>query len=94
VIRPRWVTWYTAWSDRVAFPAAQASAVVASGATPVVTWEPWDPTHGVDQPTYALDRTTAGRHDGYTSSWAKQVRSWGRPLVLRRGHGMNGSCYP
>ena len=92
--RPDLVMWYAAWSDRAAFPADQAAAVAASGATPVVTWEPWNPADGVDQPTYALDRITAGRHDSYITSWAKQVKSWGKPLVLRWGHEMNGSWYP
>ena len=74
--------------------ALSAFSEVTSHGTPVVTWEPWDPADGVDQPTYALSRITAGRHDAYISSWARQVRSYGRPLVIRFGHEMNGSWYP
>lgn len=92
--RPDLVMWYAAWSDRAAFPATQASDVVARGATPVITWEPWNPANGVDQPTYALAKIAGGAHDSYISSWAKQIKTWGKPVVLRWGHEMNGSWYP
>lgn len=88
------LTFYVAWSRGGDFPAADASRVVAAGAVPVLTWEPWDPTKGVDQPAYALDRITAGRHDAYLKRWATQIRSWGKPLVIRFAHEMNGDWYP
>ena len=92
--RPDLVMWYAAWSDRASFPATQAGQVAATGATPVVTWEPWDPAAGVDQPAYRLSRIASGKHDSYVGMWARQVRSYGKPLVIRFGHEMNGSWYP
>jgi hypothetical protein len=91
---PRQVMWYAAWSDRASFPAAQAAAVAATGATPVVTWEPWHPARGVEQPAYALDRIAAGDFRSYEVRWARQIRAYGRPVVLRFAHEMNGGWYP
>lgn len=91
---PDLVMWYAAWSDHADFPAAQASSIVARGATPVVTWEPWDPALGVNQPAYSLARIAGGAHDAYIATWARQIKSWGKPIVLRWGHEMNGSWYP
>lgn len=88
------VTFYAAWSTGGDFPAADASRIAAAGAVPELTWEPWDPAAGLDQPAYALDTITAGAHDAYLSRWAKQVKAWGGPLVIRFAHEMNGSWYP
>ena len=92
--RPDRVMWYVAWSLRSAFPTAQAAAVAATGATPVITWEPWDPAAGTVQPAYSLDAIAAGAHDAYLTSWARQARAYGRPVVLRFAHEMNGTWYP
>jgi hypothetical protein len=88
------VTFYAAWSKGGDFPAPDASRIAATGAVPELTWEPWDPTAGLDQPAYALDTITAGAHDAYLSRWAKQVKAWGGPLVIRFAHEMNGNWYP
>ena len=88
------MTFYSAWSKGGDFPAADASRIAAAGAVPELTWEPWDPAGGLDQPAYSLDRITAGAHDAYLKRWATQVRSWGKPLVIRFAHEMNGDWYP
>ena len=91
---PTTVMWYAAWSDVRDFPSAQAAAVDATGAMPVVTWEPWDPARGTRQPTYALKRIASGAQDTYVKRWATQAKAYGRPVVLRWAHEMNGSWYP
>lgn len=88
------LSFYVAWSSGGDFPAAAASRIAATGAVPEMTWEPWDPARGVDQPAYRLDRIAAGRHDRYLQRWARQVRAWRRPLVIRFAHEMNGTWYP
>lgn len=88
------LTFYSAWSRGGDFPAADASRIAATGAVPELTWEPWDPAAGVDQPAYALDRIASGAHDAYLKRWATQVRAWGGPLVIRFAHEMNGDWYP
>lgn len=92
--RPDTVMWYVAWSYDSDFPAAGASRVAGTGATPEITWEPWDPAAGATQPSYSLASIASGAHDGYVSRWARQIRSYGKPVVLRFGHEMNGSWYP
>ncbi|MEO7754083.1 MAG: glycosyl hydrolase [Terracoccus sp.] len=91
---PSLVMWYVAWSSRTDFPSADVRAVAASGATPEITWEPWDPASGADQPAYRLAAIANGAHDAYISRWAGQARAARTPVVLRFGHEMNGSWYP
>jgi hypothetical protein len=88
------VTFYRSWSLRGDFPAADADRVVAAGAVPELVWEPWDPAGGLDQPDYALDRVVAGHFDTYLTRWARQIRGWGQPLVIRFAHEANGDWYP
>jgi hypothetical protein len=73
---------------------AGLDAVAARGATPMITWEPWVWGGGINQPAYSLARITAGAYDGYLRSWAKGLRSWGKPVYLRFAHEMNGDWYP
>ena len=88
------VTFYRSWSLRGDFPAADADRVVAAGAVPELVWEPWDPAAGLEQPDYALDRVVAGDFDTYLTRWARQIRSWNQPLVIRFAHEANGDWYP
>jgi beta-mannanase len=60
----------------------------------LLTWEPWDPAQGTNQPAYRLATITSGAHDAYIAHWAQQIKTWGRPLFLRFAHEMNGSWYP
>lgn len=77
------------------FNAVAASSLRAQGITPMVTWEPWDPSVGsTNQPAYSLKAIASGAHDAYISRWASQVRDWGHPLWLRFAHEMNGNWYP
>lgn len=76
------------------FPVAEANTVVASGATYMVTWEPWLPNGDVVQPTYALRTIIAGNHDTLIRNWATQIKAWNKPLLLRFAHEMNGNWYP
>src|SRR3712207_6839241 len=79
---------------RSRFEPAHAEAIRARGALPEITWEPWDPGGGVDQPRYALRRIASGAHDAYIREWATDARAWGKALLLRFAHEMNGDWYP
>jgi hypothetical protein len=92
--RPDRVMWYVAWSTGTGFPTQDATTVSGLGATPVITWEPWDPSQGTGQPAYALSRIAAGAFDPYITAWAQGARSFDRPVVIRFAHEMNGSWYP
>ncbi|MGN6606650.1 MAG: glycoside hydrolase family 26 protein [Jatrophihabitans sp.] len=91
---PGVVMFYVAWSLHSAFPTASAAAIAQHHAVPEVTWEPWDPSQGVTQPTYSLARITSGAFDSYLRSWAQGIKAYGAPVRLRFAHEMNGSWYP
>ena len=91
---PDQVTFYSSWAVVRDFPTQGAREIAATGAVPQVTWEPWNPLLGPEQPTYSLDKITAGLHDSYLKRWARQVKAYGDPVVIRFAHEMNGNWYP
>lgn len=86
--------WYQAWEGSPAFDAERATAAAERGALPLLTWEPWAPGEGVEQPVYNLARIAEGAHDDYITAFAQQVRDWDRPLALRFVHELNAPFYP
>ena len=67
----------------------------------MIAWEPWD--HRVEssfdgrrseQPDYSLGAIIAGDFDDLVESWADELAEWGRPVVMRFAHEMNGFWYP
>ncbi|HEX5535079.1 MAG TPA: glycosyl hydrolase [Actinomycetales bacterium] len=91
---PDVLMWYVAWSAGGDFPVDAVRRVRARGAVPEITWEPWDPAAGADQPAYRLRRIAGGAYDGYLTRWARQVAAYGGPVWLRFGHEMNTATYP
>ncbi|WP_285241428.1 glycoside hydrolase family 26 protein [Arthrobacter sp. G.S.26] len=75
-------------------PLAELDAVSARGATALLTWEPWAWGGGVEQPAFSLDRITAGDFDAHIRAWGQSLASWGKPVMLRFAHEMNGNWYP
>lgn len=91
---PTEATYYASWSQSTEFVAADAARIANAGYVPEVVWEPWSPTAGLDQPTYSLAAIAAGNHDTYITRWARQIKTYGRPLVIRFAHEANGNWYP
>ena len=91
---PDEVMWFVAWSTGAGFPTEDAVRVRDLGATPVITWEPWDPAAGSAQTAYSMRSIAAGEHDGYLRRWARGARGFGGTVVLRFAHEMNGTWYP
>ena len=87
--RPSLVLFYAALAAPP--PLADLDAVAARGATPVLTWEPWDPA---DNSRSTLADLAAGAWDGQLGWWAAALRDWGRPVLLRFAHEQNGDWYP
>jgi len=59
------------------------------------TWE-YRPSFGVDSP-YILQPLKAildGQQDDYLRAFARQSATFGKPILLRWGHEMNGDWYP
>jgi len=98
---PAIVMWYQPWAVGMAnrFDGAACASVIQRGAVPLITWEPWSPSPGgpsdaANQPDFALSSINTGRYDGYIRSWAKQIKAFGGPVMLRPLHEMNGNWYP
>lgn len=68
-------------------------SAIASGRTPVVTWEPFYAKRPTAN-TYPLASIAAGRYDSYLRRTAAQAAAVGRPFIVRFGHEMNGFWYP
>ncbi|MBI2864677.1 MAG: beta-mannanase [Chloroflexi bacterium] len=90
------VMWYQGWVDRSLLNQGAAQTVANQGSTPLVSWEPWDWTNGgPNQPAYSNASIIAGNWDGFITSYAQSVKSFGRPVYLRFAHEMNvPSRYP
>jgi hypothetical protein len=70
--------------------------VAESGAYPMVTWVPWDPTvpDPAAQTGFLMRDIAAGAHDGYIADIASEVAEWDGPLFIRFAQEMNGTWYP
>ena len=93
---PAIVMWYEQWGgwDNGRLRLWEVQEVARRGATPLITWDPWDPTAGLDQPTYRLVNIVRGKFDAYVDFWANELARYGQPVYLRFGHEMNGNWYP
>jgi hypothetical protein len=85
---------FIAWEWKRPLPIQTLQHIHELGALPAITWEPWHPADGADQPRYALERIAAGDFDGYIKQWATAAASFGQPMQIRFAHEMNGTWYP
>lgn len=73
-------------------------AVARNGAVPMISWEPWlKPKHTVAAPNQRrgiVRQIAKGRYDLYVRRWARDARAYGKPILMRFMHEMNGSWYP
>lgn len=97
--QPAIVSWFEAWGSQNAVTGEiirldLLESVAARGAIPMITWEPWDPAAGVDQPGYRLAIIARGDFDAYINSWAYRLAAYGGPVWVRFGHEMNAPWYP
>ncbi|MGB7588908.1 MAG: glycosyl hydrolase [Solirubrobacterales bacterium] len=83
------VSQYPDWSSHP-FTRAALEPVWRRAAVPLVTWEPWD-SNGNGIPLRSI---AAGRYDAYIRRSAAEAVAWGRPILLRFAHEMNGNWYP
>lgn len=88
------INFFVAWEWEQPFPSKTVERIGQLGALPAITWEPWHPAEGPEQPRYALKRIAAGDYDGYIREWARAAASFGQPMQIRFAHEMNGTWYP
>lgn len=91
------VMWYQGWGltdGSQNFQPAWMDRVRAHGSIPMISWEPWLYTAGVNQPQYALRQIAGGTFDAYIAAWADASKAWGHPYFLRFAAEMNGNWFP
>jgi hypothetical protein len=91
------VNWYQSWGGGDWISSVQShvlGAVTGGGRTPMLTWEPWAPGAGTDQPRFRLSQIAGGEFDAYITTWALALKLAGAPVYLRPMHEMNGDWYP
>jgi hypothetical protein len=80
---------YKNWTQ-APFVYSQLDDIWETGAVPMITWEPWDDSgQGI-----SLESIAGGAYDGYLENAARAAAGWGKPLMVRFAHEMNGSWYP
>lgn len=80
---PAIVMWYQAWSEPL-FYSSQLTNVSATGAVPMITWDPATDDGGI-----ALSAIAGGQYDAYIRSSANAAAAWGHPMYIRFAHEMN-----
>lgn len=86
---PAIVSYYKQW-DYVPFDPAELSAIWDRGAVPMIAWEPLS-YEGREFPLRMIQR---GRYDSYIRESARAAAAWGKPILVRLAHEMNGTWYP
>lgn len=83
--------WEGGWKD---FQSQWVTNAYANGSIPMITWEPWNYSFGVNQPNYRLSRITNGYFDTHIINYARAAKNTGKEIYLRPMHEMNGNWYP
>lgn len=58
----------------------------------MVVWEPWEGKN--PDANWTCRAIAEGAQDDYVRQYARDVKAWGQPLMIRLAHEMNGSWYP
>ncbi|MEA2182540.1 MAG: hypothetical protein QOF69_1725 [Solirubrobacteraceae bacterium] len=90
---------FQAWWGRDRFMAKEwMAAVKRRRAVPMITWEPWRKPVGEaaspNQRRGLLRQIANGRYDLFVRRWARDAKAYGKPMLLRFMHEMNGRWYP
>ncbi|MFH1683582.1 MAG: glycosyl hydrolase [Candidatus Margulisiibacteriota bacterium] len=81
------ILFYVHWLD--AFPLADVEVMHNNGSVPLLTWEPW-----VSHSKGTLEAIASRESDDYVRQFIQAAKDWGKPLLLRFAHEMNGDWYP
>lgn len=99
VTEPQIVHWYQQWgSGDSRFRGDWLAEVADDGRIPMISWEAWAKPEGsytsATQELGRMDDIADGVHDAYIDGWAEAAAGYGRPILLRPFHEMNGFWYP
>jgi hypothetical protein len=77
-----------------AFPTELANGLRKRGVTPFIWWQPIDPAELGSSRYASYQNIIRGKHDTYIRDWARAAKAFGRPVVVRFAHEMNGTWFP
>jgi mannan endo-1,4-beta-mannosidase len=95
-VRPRIIMFYLQWPSRPEigiFPGEALRSIEASGALPVLTWEPKFVDSETHEQAIPAESITAGKYDSYLQRFARESRQFGKPYLIRFAHEMNLARY-
>lgn len=95
-IRPRLIMFYLQWPSQPesgVFPSEALRSVEASGALPIVTWEPMFLDSEGHECMISADSIIGGKYDSYLLRFARESRRFGKPYLIRFAHEMNLARY-
>lgn len=84
-----WMDWA---ADHGTLNPSWLSMIDQHGSLPMITWSPSDWSGG-SQTNYTTQAIASGVDDGYIKSFATTLKSYGKPVLLRTMHEMNGTWY-
>lgn len=94
-IQPELIVFFMAWPDSVEkmrSPRESLEAIEASGAVPVLTWEPFI-DRGTYMETVLAEDVFAGKYDAVIDAFAGKVGEFGGEVWIRFAHEMNFDYY-
>jgi cellulose synthase (UDP-forming) len=97
------ISLYVPWGEekRCYLPLAQIDSIYKDGATPMVTWEPWQNLFAGGQVQGAnfedrevFSRIVQGKYNKYLKTFSTQIKALRRPIYLRFAHEADNPFYP
>jgi hypothetical protein len=94
-VHPDMIVFYLQWPNKDQKQESIKSSLEViweNGAVPCITWEPMT-INDEREKAIPYQNILNGSYDSYLKSFAEEIRSWGKPLVIRFAHEMNLSRY-
>lgn len=87
--KPATIMWYIDWT--MDFPEQTCRNLYEKGILPHIVWEAW---RFGDVNAIRHKNVLNGEYDNYLARFGKMAGKYGKPVVIRWGHEMNGNWYP
>lgn len=86
-------SWTEQWNQ---FSTRLGNNSLKHGGIFMVVWMPAaaEDRPGHSDPRWSCKTVTSGRYDSYIKKYAADVKKWGKPVMIRLAHEMNGNWYP
>jgi cellulose synthase/poly-beta-1,6-N-acetylglucosamine synthase-like glycosyltransferase/beta-mannanase len=92
------ISLYIPWGDeeRCLAPVQLIDSIYRNGSLPMITWEPWGSlfNHDAGNERKIFARIVEGDFDAYLQRFARQIRSFARPVFIRFAHEFDNPFYP